>query len=393
MKRIILLVPFFFFLTTIFCQSTLPERQLKTINLSGNGYERGFQHGQQLKQEIAELMVLWKKSLEKNMNYPADSFIQNFLSATNFIPAIKKYTPDIYDEVRGIANGSGQPFGDIFAFQLPDEYWVYQNRISNDTTYHHCSAMGIPAMNGRPAYVSQNMDLESWMDGYQVLMHIEANGKTPEQYILSCAGLIALNGLNKQGIGVCVNTLMQLNACEDGLPVAFMIRGVLSKKKGKDALHFLKTTKHATGQNYILGVVDSVYDYEASANKVVRLYPDASGIVYHTNHPLVNDDVKPWYKDYYQDYLAGKTQHNNSEVRIATLKKRASQSKEKNDTFLMATLRSKDDPKNVVCRPNIPSKSFFTFGSTILTLSDKPNLQITAGPPDESAYKTFVFGK
>lgn len=393
MKHITFLAFFFLLFVTGFCQTNHTKRQLKTITVSGNGYERGFQNGQQMKKEISELMILWKKDLEQNLHLPADTFIHNFLSATDFIPSIKKYTPDILDEVRGIAKGADQPFNDMLAFQLVDEYWVYQDKLSNDTIHHHCSDIGVPAMNGRPAYVSQNMDLGVWMDGYQIILHIQKHGNTPEQYILSCAGLVALTGINENGIGVCVNTLMQLQASNDGLPVAFVIRGLLEKKNNKEVLQFIHTTKHASGQNYTIGTVDSVYDFEASAHKVVRLYPDASGIVYHTNHPVVNNDIKPWYQDYYQKYLAGTTQNRNSEIRFATLKKRANETTDKNDMFIKATLRSRDDNNNPVCRTHLPNKGGFTFGSVILTLSNKRIMQVTAGPPDESEYQTFSFDK
>lgn len=393
MKHIFLSSFFLLLFVTGFCQTNLNKRQLKTITVSGNGYERGYQHGQHMKKEIGELMVLWKKDLEQNIHMPADTFIQNFLAATDFIPSIKKYTPDVLEEVRGIAKGADQSFKDMLAFQLVDEYWVYADKISKDTIHHHCSDIGVPAMNGRPAYVSQNMDLDAWMDGYQIVLHIQKHGNTPEQYVLSCAGLVALNGMNENGIGVCVNTLMQLQASSDGLPVAFIVRGLLEKKNNKEVLQFIQTTKHASGQNYTIGVVDSVYDFEASAKKVIRLYPDASGIVYHTNHPVVNNDVKSWYKDYFQKFLAGATQNMNSEIRFATLKRRANETNNKDDIFIKTTLRSKDDNNNPVCRTHLPSKHGFTFGSVILTLSNKRTMQVTAGPPDESEYQTFSFNK
>ena len=393
MKHILFSALFLLFFVTGFCQTNLNKRQLKIITVSGNGYERGYQHGQQMKKEIGELMVLWKKDLGEDIHIPADTFIHNFLGATDFIPSIKKYTPDILDEVRGIAKGADQSFNDMLAFQLVDEYWVYADKMSNDTIHHHCSDIGVPAKNGRPAFVSQNMDLDAWMDGYQIILHIQRHGNTPEQYVLSCAGLVALNGMNENGTGVCVNTLMQLQASSNGLPVAFVVRGLLEKKNNKEVLQFIQMTKHASGQNYTIGVVDSVYDFEASANKVIRLYPDASGIVYHTNHPVVNNDVKPWYQDYYQRFLAGTTQNMNSEIRFATLKRRASETTDKDDMFIKTTLRSKDDNNNPVCRTHLPGKHGFTFGSVILTLSGKRIMQVTAGPPDESEYQTFSFKK
>ncbi len=375
-----------------YCQ-VKPARQLKVITISGTGYERGLQHGKQLKKEIAELMLIWKKDLEVNGKRPAEKLLTEFLANTSFTDASKKYTSDIFEEVRGMAAGSGQSFDDMFAFQLVDEYWVYADKKHYDSINHHCSGIGIPARNGKMAYVSQNMDLSTWMDGYQVMMHVKQNGDTPEQYVFTCAGLIGLNGVNRSGIGVCVNTLMQLSASSDGLPVAFMIRGLLAQKKGSDALTFLQSTKHASGQNYILGVVDSVYDFEASAQKVVRMKADNSGIVYHTNNPVANNDIKPWYSDYYQRYLAGNTKNNNSEIRFANLTRRLAEPGVKNDIFIKSVLRSKDDPKNPVCRANGPGKNVFTFGSAILTLSGKPSMQVTAGPPDESDYATFSFDK
>jgi isopenicillin-N N-acyltransferase-like protein len=393
MKYLFLSAITFLLLSRTLAQPVSIKRELKLVELSGNGYQRGLKHGEQLKKEIAGLMVLWKTDLEKNMHIPADTFIHRFLSNTNFTPAIKKYTPDVLEEVRGIAAGSGQTYDDIFAFQLTDEYWVYEDKMMNDPEHHHCSGIGVPAMHGNPAYVSQNMDLDSWMDGYQVILHIHANGNTPEQYILTCAGSVAFNGMNQYGIGVCVNTLMQLGSGTDGLPVSYMIRGLLEKKNGTDALNLLQNTRHASGQNYILGIADSVYDFEASADKVVRMHPDASGLVYHTNHPVANPDVKPWYQKYYQEFVAGKTQGYNSEIRFATLKSHAAQTPDKNDLFIKTTLRSKDDPNNVVCRPHLKDKSFFTFGSVILSLSTTRSMQVTAGPPDESEYRTFSFKK
>ena len=230
-----------------------------------------------------------------------------FYRTTNFEPAIKTWTPELFDELRGISESTGQSFKDVLCFQLVDEFWVYLDKLQNPE-YHHCSGIGIAATNSHPAYIAQNMDFENYMNGYQVLFHISSYNNEPEQYLLSCAGLIALNGINSNGIGVCVNTLMQLEASSDGLPVACVIRGILSKQDGASALKFIKTIKHASGQNYIIGTVDSVYDFEASANKVVRFLPDTNNtlLVYHTNHPLINDDIKPWYVESLKKILSGK---------------------------------------------------------------------------------------
>ncbi len=375
-------------------------RKLKVISVEGNAYEKGFQHGQQLKKEIAELLPLWKADLLKKNNQStvsinisaADTLISNFIAFTNFIPAIKKYTPELLKEVEGIAVGSGQSFNDMYAYQLIDELWVYIDKKTKDTSMHHCSSLGVPSMNGRLSYIAQNLDLGVWLDHHQTLLHIKQYKNEPEQYILTAPGIIALNGMNQHGIGVCANTLMQLKASNDGLPVAFIIRGLLAKTKGTAALNFLRTVKHASGQNYILGLMNKVYDYEASSQKVVQMKGDASGIVYHTNHPLVNDDIKPWYEQYYKQFLSGQTITRNSETRLTSLKNNIGKPGVKDDKFIKASLRAKDDPNSPVCRDGT-GKHGFNYASTIMTLMGKRSFQIAPGPPDESDYQIFYFGK
>jgi isopenicillin-N N-acyltransferase like protein len=246
-------------------------RNVPVIELKGNGYQRGLQHGKLLKHEIAEVFIRWKKDIERGTNKNADSVITDFYEETNFEPAIKKWTPEILDEIKGIAKSSGQSFKDVYCYQMADELWVYLDKIRNSDV-HHCSAIGAAASGSRPTYLAQNLDAPSFLNGSQVLLNIKAYKDQPEQYLLSAAGLVGMNGVNSEGIGVTVNTLMQLNACTDGLPVACVIRGLLLKKDKNSALDFLQTVKHASGQNYIIGSIDSVFDYEASANKLFVLF-------------------------------------------------------------------------------------------------------------------------
>lgn len=371
---------------------TINNKTVPLIELKGSAYERGLQHGRQLENEIAGVFTKWKNSIRTVIKGDADSVLAAFLSATSFDAITRKHIPGILEEIRGIAEGSGQKFNDVFAFQLLDEFWVYLDKQFNIKN-HHCSGVGMPGMPGRPAILAQNLDVESYMNGYQVLLHIAATKKEPEQYIVSCAGLVGMNGMNSKGIGVCVNTLMELQASSDGLPVAFIVRNILRKQKGKDVLAFLQTVKHSSGQNYIIGIADSVYDFEASSNKVVRFIPKAgqSGGVYHTNHALVNHDIKEWYRKYHERVLAGQTRHMNSEVRFASLENHLNMPVNGISLdIIKAVLRSKDNPVNPVCRP-FKEGAGFTFSSVLFTLGGRRSVQLTYGSPDQSAYQEYFF--
>ncbi len=359
------------------------DRSLKEIRISGDGYQRGLMHGKQLKTEIAEVVAKWRKNTARALKQDdVDKVLKDFFEYADFEGAIKKWTPDLLEEVKGIAEGSGQSFEDIFVLNLLDEFWVYIDAFEK----HHCSALGIPALNGEPARVAQNMDLETYTDGYQVLIRVEGNEETPAQLLLTHAGLIALNGVNEARIGVCVNTLMELKASSTGLPVAFVVRGLLAQRDKDSVLRFLREeVDHASGQNYLIGIADEVFDFEASANKVVQYKSDnKNGSIFHTNHCLVNEDKKTWFDESYPGT-------ENCKTRLDAVASRIESKSDVQTKTIMAALRSKDSVEHPVCLTNKANRGGFTFASTIMSLGEKPKLLLTIGPPDESDYKTFDF--
>jgi predicted choloylglycine hydrolase len=395
LMSIIMRNAFFFVLImtslAVFGQSTGSKREIREVKLSGSGYELGLQHGKLLNKEIAEIIKRMKQNMAKGNEDP-EQVIKAFFAYAQFTDDIKKYAPELYEEVRGIADGSGQPFNDIMVLNLLDEFWVYLNNQQNIEN-HHCSGMGVPSINGSKSYIAQNMDIEPYTDGFQILIRLSRTRSRPEQFILTYPGCIALNGMNETGIGACMNTLMQLKASPKGLPVAFIVRRIINSQDRDELLYFMKTVPHASGQNYIIGIRGEVYDFEASANKVVRFNPNhANGTVYHTNHPIVNDDVKPWFAEF-SPKATEKPTSSNTYIRLASVQSRVSDQKEVDDDLIKATLRSKDDPENPVCRSVSGAVRSFTFVSVIMTLTGVPYLQVTAGAPDESAYKRIDFSR
>ncbi len=379
----------FLILLLIISVNVFSQREIREINFSGTGYALGLQHGKLLKVEIGEVVNKMKQNTSTNLKKDAGQVISDFYAYANFDESIKKYTPDLYEEIRGIAEGSGQAFNDIMVLNLLDEFWVYINSMAN----HHCSGMGVPSVNGSTSYIAQNMDIEKYTDGYQILIRLARTKTRPEQLIVTHPGLIALNGMNDTGIGACMNTLMQLKASTTGLPVAFIVRRIISSTDKEELLNFIKTVPHASGQNYILGIKGEIYDLEASANKVVQFDPkNNNGTIYHTNHPIVNDDIKPWFEKF-SPVLTDKPVNSNSHIRLASVQKRISQIPTVDDQLIKEVLRSKDDSNNPVCRSMNSNEGGFTFASVIMTLTGTPFMQITMGPPDEAAYKKIAFSK
>ncbi|MEZ5009519.1 MAG: hypothetical protein R2753_15345 [Chitinophagales bacterium] len=138
------------------------KRVLNEINLSGSGYELGLQHGEKLRPEINEIVKKWKKNAAERTGKESNELIEEFLKYAEFEDAIMRYTPDLYEEIKGIADGANLSLDEILVLNLLDEFWVYFMQ----TQMHHCSNVGVPSIDGNTSFIAQNMDIENYTDGF-----------------------------------------------------------------------------------------------------------------------------------------------------------------------------------------------------------------------------------
>jgi len=374
---------------------------IKTLVLEGTPSERGRHHGEELRGSIHEGVRRWKDHLYKLTGVKPNQYIRELVEKTDFVNAAEKRTPRLVQEVKGIGEGSGLDFHTIFAWQLLDERWWYESErnIRNArASGEECSAVGIFRGTNNVSLLGQNMDLPCLLDGLQVLLHVNDPEVSSEALIFSLAGLIALNGVNKQGIGVCVNTLSQLSHANDGLPVAFIIRSILEQPSINGATAFVRGIKHASGENYMIGGAEGIVDLECSASCVAGCEPsgtehDGKYTIIHTNHPLVSNDQISYYENLSElppeirrraaDALA------NSKDRFEALVSHIAAAKELNLEDMKSSLRLHEGPVCVHKAQEI-GKSF-TFGSTVMVLSDPPELHLTPGSPCSTVYRRFTF--
>jgi len=345
---------------------------MQLLHLTGTPRQRGRTHGEELRAKIAFILDLWKADIEKETRIPGEEYIARFLAGTNFLPAKERWTPDLLEEVRGLAQGSVQNFNTMLAFQCMDEDWWFRAASRRE----HCSVIGVHGW-GKAPLLAQNMDIHRMTDGNQVLLHITDNDS--EAYVFSFAGFLGLTGLNSRPLGVCVNTIPQLNSSIDGLPVAFVLRGLLKQSSLEDAEKFLRTVKHASGQNYMIADTSRILDFECSAAGASQFGAGAKNL-YHTNHPLASEDFRPGEKE-----KAARSFVTNSHQRLAMLAA-LSEAEVVNYHYLKETLKT--DP---VCIELKPNDDFFTSGSLVMTLSAHALLDIAAGPPSQTEYETYGF--
>lgn len=356
-----------------------PPAKLRIVDLSGTPYAMGKVHGQTLKAEIRELVDRWKKDLEKAYGVAADVFIGRFLERTDFKPAIERWTPGLLDEVRGIADGAGLDFDTIYAYQLIDEFWT----VGPDLGFSKCTTVAAGPRNGRPAFVAQTLDIPAFYHGFQTVLRVKDDMHGVESLVFTIPGVVAANGLNSRSIGICVNAVTQLAYSPKGLPVDFVIRGILRRKTFEEAVKFLESIQPAAPQTYVLGGPAEAGVFERSAAKMARFLPfEGAEFSYHTNHPMVNDDYDPKFPDMLK----------RREMTVEEYQGRCRRFR-----FLGGLLKDNsavldlESIKRIFGNREAGINNEGTYGCTIMVLGERPELHISPGRPDEAPYQTLGF--
>jgi hypothetical protein len=338
------------------------------VDVPGSGRERGRAHGEQLRGRIADALERWDADVGERMGVQAAEHVAGLLASTRFLPAIESHTPDLLEEVRGISEGAGVSFERILAYNLMDEEWWYSQAAGRR---HGCSLVAVAGGAGRGALLAQNMDLPDVMDGGQTILRSTGPDGSCS-VVLTAAGLIGLTGCSSDGVGVCVNTLSMLNHSSEGLPVAFVMRGLLERRSLAGAEAFLRAVPHASGQHYAIGAGDEVAGFECSAGGVVAS-DGGERRFWHTNHPLASRDLDPA-----DDEPAGTA---DSQTRLARLAESGPEIASVADCEELLA-----DGRAPLCVAPEADNGWVTFGSIAMELSRPSAARIAPGPPDRTPW-------
>lgn len=355
---------------------------LPILHLNGTAFENGEQHGKLLRKEINELIGLWKQDIETKYQMSADTFIRMFLDSTNYIPSIKKWTPELFDEVKGISKGSGIHFNTIFVFQLVDEIWTNARLIKRP---HHCTSLGVNNFikDGGTNWNAQTIDIPTYYHKFPVLLDIKDKNSNSRKLVTTFAGYIGINGLN-ENISVTENSLTNLKSALNGLPVAFVSRGVLERKTFDDAVSYIKTIKHASGQNYIIVSRSNIISLECATDLITEYWPDSTKYyTFHGNNPLTNNSFHPFYNNYLKNlYGAIPEAISISDKKVETVSRQLTKN----------TIINAETIKNILSKEPVYNQN--TFAITIIELNKKYNrLYISLNESDSTKYMEFKLKK
>ena len=180
--------------------------QLQKFTIYGNTpEERGIMYGTKCKNLINNILSQYKRFF--NDGHVGISWDEARRESKKFIPYINEYSPELLEEIYGIAKGSESNFEDILVLNSRSEIMTLVKKYKSDEEeIDGCSSAVVLTEASSDGHVifGQNWDTYSWQ-GYGSIVLEVISDEGPDLMLLTEAGQLARYGFNQAGIWCSVN--------------------------------------------------------------------------------------------------------------------------------------------------------------------------------------------
>ncbi|NJO06834.1 MAG: peptidase C45 [Chloroflexaceae bacterium] len=274
------------------------------IRISGTPYERGRQYGQQaipqIQRSIASYAMLFAH--DRGIDWQQAQQV-----AGDYIDVLDVQAPAMLAEMRGIADGAGYTLAAIVALNARTEllagYGVTGMHPDGAAALERNRAAGLPQIPARTEctalavlpeatangemFLAQTWDWIRSQRAACVVLRVQSNDH-PDVITLTEGGMVGKIGLNRAGLGVCLNIL---SSYDDGqtpqLPIHVLLRLLLEQDSYTSARHLLDAVRGGASSNITLGTAEGrAVCYEITPGATRAIEPQ-DGLLVHTNHCLL----------------------------------------------------------------------------------------------------------
>ena len=253
------------------------------IDLSGNPRERGRQHGQAAPDRIKRGIAMYAESL---LGSGVD-WKELERRAEKMVPVVEKFDPTYVEEMRGIAEGSGQPFAGIMLMNARTEMVSAARRQQASQHFPDgcTAALALPQASADGVLLhGQNWDWRAECAETGVVLRLKRDDG-PDILTFTEAGGLARSGLNSAGIGLTANALEcdRDYRCGPGVPLPFIRRKVLESATLAQAVQTIVATPKLGSNHMAVSHGQEAFGFECAPDETFWLAPDR-GIYVHANH-------------------------------------------------------------------------------------------------------------
>ncbi|KAI9376125.1 AAT-domain-containing protein [Aspergillus egyptiacus] len=244
------------------------------VNCSGSPREIGTQHGQGAKEQISRCIDFYASLFQSTSSLAWKDVLS---LAEGFAAKIKATWPAYYEEMEGIAEGSGHSILDIVALNVRTE-------IAFGCFSDGCTSLAWQTDNH--SFLAQNWDWQPAQKPNLIILSITQPPK-PAIQIVTEAGIIGKIGLNSSGVGVCMNAIRAKGVNETRLPVHLALRLALDSSSATEARDALRNHGLASSAHILIADAKDASGCEFTSTTTAVIPVDAHGRVAHSNHLLL----------------------------------------------------------------------------------------------------------
>lgn len=246
------------------------------IEVSGDAYELGYQHGAQ----AAPLIERYLRWIEKLTGQPRDVLAQRSLI---FLPHMEALSAAFVTEVRGLADGASISFEEALLCQARAE--------AGKVPEGGCTAFALSGSATRDGrlLVGQNQDLEPEYSDVAILLRVRPTDGRPAALMFTFAGQLGYSGMNEHGLCHFANALYDA-PWQPGLPHYPIKRVMLEQRRADDCVALLEQHRTCSAANTLIADGDgTVRDVEVRPEAIRVFRDDRPDWVIHANHYLTPD--------------------------------------------------------------------------------------------------------
>ena len=230
-------------------------------------FERGVQYGQQAKAKIEIAVEYYKKKFAAKFTWD-----QVLAYAEKFNEETKKFSPEIFAELEGIASGSGFDIREIMAVNARYE-------ISQFNWQKECTTGVFLDEKRKKYFIFKNCDLGLGVSNHLVILHISK----PDGYRaigVAEAGQLVRDGYNNAGLGMVNSALRShLDYAGVGVPGTVVRKKIWESTDFEEACNVQRKLFRTVSTNMLLACKEGkALDFECYPGGQDEVLPD-NGII------------------------------------------------------------------------------------------------------------------
>lgn len=267
---------------------------------SASPREWGRIHGECFRGEIHSLSEIRTYLTMRLGKFPDPDTVLRVAAA--HLPVLERYDRDLYDELCGIAEGSGASPAQIVVLNHYTDLRDLDPATALGTAGDPGAGPGgedvdepggcsiVWARSPSGPILAQTWDMHATAIPYVMMLYVPERAGRPASWLFTLTGCLGMTGLNRQGLGVAINNLFS-NDARIGVVWPALVRRCLYERSAARARDVVLQSPIGSGRHYMAADAVSAWGIEASGTLAEVIFdastPAAEGASYiHTNHCL-----------------------------------------------------------------------------------------------------------